>query len=319
MRQWVAMSSGIVDRVRELFDVVDGCVVRKSGNVRGAKYAGTRLDSGRIVIGVKHRGKVERLYAHQVTWMLYTGEDPRDGQISHMDGNCSNNCFENLRFYKNSGFVGGSVYAAKGSTKFAAIPVQIVREKFELVGRDLVWRTGYRGTTKAGEVAGGLTQYGYRSVAISVGRGMKRKYLAHRLAWVVAYGEDPGDLEIDHMDGDRTNNSIGNLRKVTCARNSVNIHSSRGSGTGPLGVVFRSGTWYAKASNGGNHKWLGAFLSARAAAEAYWEHRKIVDAEGALASAGTIRKQLELADALDVEKSSEVRKCLRKSRLLKKT
>lgn len=38
------------------------------------------------------------------------------------------------------------------------------------------------------------------------------KYLAHRLIWKMHTGNDPGDMTIDHIDRDRSNNKINNLR-----------------------------------------------------------------------------------------------------------
>ena len=45
--------------------------------------------------------------------------------------------------------------------------------------------------------------------------------LAHRLAWFYCYGKFP-DFTIDHLDNDKTNNRISNLRDATNADNSQN-------------------------------------------------------------------------------------------------
>ena len=74
------------------------------------------------------------------------------------------------------------------------------------------------GTARIGDVAGSLTNGGYMHISIP-GRGF---YQAHRLAWYMHTGEDPGDLMIDHINGERDNNRISNLRCVCGWVNSNN-------------------------------------------------------------------------------------------------
>ena len=45
--------------------------------------------------------------------------------------------------------------------------------------------------------------------------------MAHRLIWIYHYGQDP-DLDIDHIDRNRANNRIENLRLVTRSQNNHN-------------------------------------------------------------------------------------------------
>ena len=47
---------------------------------------------------------------------------------------------------------------------------------------------------------------------------MRVKYLAHRLAWLYVTGSWPSQ-DIDHIDGDPTNNRFANLREVTHQEN----------------------------------------------------------------------------------------------------
>ena len=63
---------------------------------------------------------------------------------------------------------------------------------------------------RKGQVAGTVEKAGYRVVSFK-----RCKYKAHRIAWFLHTGEDPGDLDIDHIDGCRTNNRFDNLRLVT--------------------------------------------------------------------------------------------------------
>jgi len=84
-------------------------------------------------------------------------------------------------------------------------------------------------TVKVGEQLGHLSGDGYIHFAFF---GKKRK--AHRLAWLYVYGELPNSL-IDHIDGDKTNNKINNLRLASFEQNAANRHVVK-SKTGYRGV-----------------------------------------------------------------------------------
>ncbi len=71
-----------------------------------------------------------------------------------------------------------------------------------------------------------------------------RSYLAHRLAWFMHYGEWP-ETEIDHIDGDGSNNRIENLRRATSTQNKLNTPVRSDNTSSAKGVYFhkRSGKW----------------------------------------------------------------------------
>jgi hypothetical protein len=64
-----------------------------------------------------------------------------------------------------------------------------------------------------GSIAGSICSNGYIYININY-----KKYLAHRLAWLYIHGEFP-ENEIDHIDGNKANNSIENLRTATRSNN----------------------------------------------------------------------------------------------------
>jgi len=119
-----------------------------------------------------------------------------------------------------------------------------------------------------GKVAG--TSIGNRKQYISIGirttlqNGAKKPvyYLAHRLAWLYVTGNWPNE-ELDHIDGDGTNNSIHNLREVDRLQNMKNQKLSRLNKSGRCGVRFSSfhGKWIVKIGSGkrGNMKHIGVF------------------------------------------------------------
>ncbi|MGE8141834.1 HNH endonuclease [Novosphingobium sp. NPDC080210] len=104
-------------------------------------------------------------------------------------------------------------------------------------------------------------------VAITIHR---RRYLAHRLAWLFENGHLPDEREVDHRDGDGLNNRIANLRLATRAQNGANRGVSRNSSTGHTGVSFiRSrGRFQATIGINGKNICLGQFKTLDEAVEA---------------------------------------------------
>ena len=69
------------------------------------------------------------------------------------------------------------------------------------------WKQDVSRRKKAGDEAGGVSDKGYIVIGI---KGVV--WFAHRLAYLFSTGDDPGDNVIDHIDCDRQNNRIDNLR-----------------------------------------------------------------------------------------------------------
>lgn len=74
-----------------------------------------------------------------------------------------------------------------------------------------------------------------------------KAYLLHRVIWMINFGDIPEGLMIDHIDGDKGNNKISNLRTATRAQNIWNSvgkkrKESKKNGL-PKGITF-SGTSY---------------------------------------------------------------------------
>lgn len=107
-----------------------------------------------------------------------------------------------------------------------------------LMGYDAVtgrlWWLGKRGRVPAGtEISRVPTCYGYLVAKVD-----GSPYPAHRLAWLHHHGRWPHGL-IDHINGDRTDNRIVNLREASWHLNGQNRRvAKRGSSSGYLGVTF---------------------------------------------------------------------------------
>lgn len=126
------------------------------------------------------------------------------------------------------------------------------------------------GTARSGDVAGCTRPDGYIYISVE-----GRQYLAHRLAWLDQHGYLPPD-HTDHIDGDRRNNRIANLRPATCAENLRNSRTPVNNTSGAKGVYWskKRRKWVAQIAYGRSVINLGGFtrkesaIAARRAAEA---------------------------------------------------
>ena len=94
------------------------------------------------------------------------------------------------------------------------------------------WKVNKSKRAKVGNIAG-WEYNGYREIEIN-----NKKYKAHRLAWLYVNGKIPKNL-IDHIDGDRSNNKISNLREATHQENSENYKIPKTNKSGVKNV-----SWY---------------------------------------------------------------------------
>ena len=102
-----------------------------------------------------------------------------------------------------------------------------------------------------------------------------RFFSAHRVIWALVHGEWPAS-EIDHINGDRADNRLANLRAVTPAENRKNQTRSRKNTSGVIGVHWCNtwNRWIAKVMVGRKSKTIGNYatieeaIAARAEANA---------------------------------------------------
>lgn len=93
-----------------------------------------------------------------------------------------------------------------------------------------------------------------------IGRVEYATFLAHRVAWKMMTGEEP--MQIDHINGIRSDNRFCNLRNVSPSENRKNMRLSKLNTSGINGVAqMPNGRWHAKINIGGQCIWLGAYDS----------------------------------------------------------
>jgi hypothetical protein len=134
--------------------------------------------------------------------------------------------------------------------------------------KNKTWRTRYAGT----EAFTADNGKGYR-----MGRLDYSAHQAHRVIWAMHYGFWP-QTSLDHINHDRTDNRIENLREATVSENQKNQSKHRSNTSGATGVYWyaRYDKWMASITADGIKHHLGYFadkelaIAARKAAEAQY-------------------------------------------------
>lgn len=121
---------------------------------------------------------------------------------------------------------------------------------------------------EAGQIAGFTDPKGYRRVGIN-----KQAFGVHQVAWYYFHEVWP-EMEIDHINGDRSDNRISNLRLASRAVNAGNRHGPRKDNIlGVIGVQKRGYKYSARIQFGGKQRHIGLFESAEQAEQAYWKEK----------------------------------------------
>lgn len=126
------------------------------------------------------------------------------------------------------------------------------------------WLVKRRGVVTAGTPAGSKRCDGYLSIKVD---GVS--HLAHRLAWFYVTGQWPSE-QIDHFDGNRSNNAYANLREASAKQNRENTALYSRNSTGYRGVTQdkRTGRFVARIIHKSRGYHIGVFDSAAEAGEA---------------------------------------------------
>jgi hypothetical protein len=120
-----------------------------------------------------------------------------------------------------------------------------------------------------GEPAGSVFGNGYLAISIQ-----GRRYYAHRLAWFYAHRVWPLH-EVDHINGDRLDNRLCNLRDLPKAVNRQNIRAAqRDNALGLLGVSKKDGKFAAQIHAKGRRWLVGMFDTPEEAHAAYREAKR---------------------------------------------
>ena len=140
---------------------------------------------------------------------------------------------------------------------------------FDYSDGHLIWKSKRGCRIKAGDIAGCKHYSGYIQITIN-----KKSYRAHRLVFFWHHGYMPEF--IDHIDRNRSNNKIQNLRPATKLQNQGNRAATKNNLIGLKGIYWDKTRlkWGARIGIKGQCKRLGYFESTEKAYAAYSEAAK---------------------------------------------
>lgn len=148
----------------------------------------------------------------------------------------------------------------------SAPDIMWIREflSYDLVTGEFAWAVDRGSRIKAGTRAGSLNGRGYCQIRLG-----GHWFAAHRLAWLFVYGA-PLPEQIDHINGEKSDNRISNLRAATASQNAYNRVGPPGKHSQLKGVTrHRTGRWQATIKSDGRDHYLGLYGTELEAFEAY--------------------------------------------------
>ena len=130
---------------------------------------------------------------------------------------------------------------------------------------DLYWIKTLSKRSVAGRRAGSIQSTGY------IKTGIKGKcYQNSRLIWIMHHGDIPAGYVVDHINRDRLDNRLENLRLATIAENNYNMKAPRNK-WGFRGVSRVKSSWCSTIHANGKSHYLGVYPTKEGAARAYNE------------------------------------------------
>jgi hypothetical protein len=145
------------------------------------------------------------------------------------------------------------------------ISKEYLHERFTYLNGELYWKQVFSRRLVVGQLAGDTDGTGYRRVMMG-----KQHYKMHRLIWIMFHGEIPDGLVVDHIDQNRANNRIENLRLATKSENNRNRSVD--------GITFDKSRnlWKAQTSINNKNVLLGRYKTEQEAKEAYQNFKSFV-------------------------------------------
>jgi len=125
---------------------------------------------------------------------------------------------------------------------------------FEYKNGELYWKKSTNSRIVVGKKAGCITNHGYLTIKIN-----KKPYLAHKIVYAIHYGYIP--KLIDHIDGNKLNNKIENLREATIFENQRNRKIQLNNSSGVKNVYWhnKEKSWRVQLRFNNKLNYIGSF------------------------------------------------------------
>ncbi|EDK1967278.1 hypothetical protein CH513_15460 [Salmonella enterica subsp. enterica serovar Infantis] len=119
-------------------------------------------------------------------------------------------------------------------------PPDVIREMIFYSDGELFWFPEYYKGRRTRRPIGNVDSDGYKRTTITID-GVTRSYKIHRLIYWLEYNEWPE--VVDHIDRNKENNQIDNLRPTTILKNNQNKGLQKNNTSGYTGVYFAKGSY----------------------------------------------------------------------------
>jgi hypothetical protein len=129
-----------------------------------------------------------------------------------------------------------------------------VNHLFEYKDGELFWKNCNSPSVKNGAKAGHYNSYGYWRIETKYG-----SLAAHRVVFLMHHGYMP--KIVDHIDGDKLNNKIENLRAATYEQNSYNAQIGKRNTSGAKNISWKADQckWRVRIASNGKNITIGQF------------------------------------------------------------
>ena len=134
----------------------------------------------------------------------------------------------------------------------------------------LTWKDNRSNMIK-GSIAGSLNCSGYKTITIN-----SKTFRVQRIIWIMMFGHIPNGFFIDHINGNKLDNRLENLRLATNSQNQQNRPAPKNNSSGYRGVTWHKqmNKWMARICYKKKRKLIGFFDSPEEAYQAYKKEAK---------------------------------------------
>lgn len=229
----------IIDNQETNYEVSsDGKVFnKKTGRELKGTYARNEYHSVQLTIN----GKPKTLMTHRLVAEAFCDNPNHYTIVDHIDRNKHNNIYTNLRWTNESGNAknvedkkSAIIQIYTGNFDELNIEWKVIKEKYKINNLGMIVNT------ESKQILSGHDRNGYKRMML-----LGKSYSLHKLLWESFMGPIPEGMVLDHIDGDRSNNDLTNLRLVSQSENMLNAQINGHKGQVKISQYDENGTFIA--------------------------------------------------------------------------